>query len=240
MTTAPLPATLRRLALRRQVLWPALLALVGVGVTIAVVRAWAILTDWSAFTALDRVLPAALLAEGVIAERWYADHGQLTLLHIIPGALFLAVLPTQFVDSVRRRRPMLHRWVGRTLVAIGVPVAVSGLVLGGLSPFGGVTADAAIFLFGVLFLVALSRGFLAARGREFGTHREWMLRAAAIGAGIATVRVVAFPLYWVVGGSALALVGPTFWLGLGLSAAVAEWWIWHSRRGGHLQSVLPN
>ena len=135
---------------------------------------------------------------------------------------------------------MLHRWVGRSLVAIGVPVAVSGLILGGLSPFGGVTADAAIFLFGLLFLVALSRGFLAARPREFGTHREWMLRAGAIGAGIATVRVVAFPLYWLVGGSALALVGPTFWLGLGLSAAVAESWIWHSRRCGYDKSVLPS
>jgi hypothetical protein len=72
------------------------------------------------------------------------------------------------------------------------------------------------------------------RRREFQTHREWMLRAAAIGIGIATVRVVAFPLYWLVGGSALALVGPTFWLGLGLSTAVAEWWIWYSHRSGDL------
>jgi hypothetical protein len=53
-------------------------------------------------------------------------------------------------------------------------------------------------------LVALSRGFAAARRREFQAHREWMLRAAAIGTGIATVRVVAFP---------------------GLSTAIAEWWI---------------
>ena len=131
---------------------------------------------------------------------------------------------------LRRRRPALHRWIGRSLVTVGVPVALSGLLLGGLSPFGGLTADAASFTFGVLFLVALSRGFAAARRREFQAHREWMLRAAAIATGIATVRVVAFPLYGLVGGSALALVGPSFWLGLGLSTAVADWWVWHSSR----------
>lgn len=213
-----------------RLLWPGLLFLVAVGEAVAIVRVWAIINDWSAFTALDGVLPAALVAEGHFAERWYADHGRLTLSHVLPGALFIAVLPLQFAGSLRRRRPAFHRWIGRTLVIVGVPVAVSGLVLGGLSPFGGLTADAAIFLFGILFVAALSRGFLAARRREFEIHREWMLRAAGIGVGIATVRVVSFPLYWLVGGSALALVGPTFWLGLGLSAAAAEGWIWHSRR----------
>ena len=228
------------LVLRRRVLWPALLSLVAVGVAIAAVRSWAILTGWSAFGALDRTLPPALVAEGMIAERWYGDHGQLALVHVLPGALFLAILPVQFANSIRRRRPWLHRWVGRGLVTIGVPVAASGLVLGGLSPFGGITADAAILVFGLMFLVALTRGFLAARRREFGMHREWMLRAGAIGVGIATVRVVAFPLYGLVGGSALALVGPAFWLGLGVTTAGAEWWIWHSRRVGHPNSVLPN
>ena len=225
---------------RRDLLWPGLLALVALGVTIALVRAWAITTNRSAFAALDGVLPPALVAEGVIAERWYAEHGQLTIVHVLPGALFLAVLPLQFTNSLRRRRPALHRWIGRILVTIGVPVALSGLLLGAVSPFGGVTADAAIFLFGVLFLVALTLGFTAARRREFRIHREWMLRAAAIGAGIATVRFVAFPLYWLVGGSALALVGPAFWLGLGLSAAIAEWWIWYSHRSGHDLRVFPD
>lgn len=225
---------------RPPLLWPGLLALVAVAVAMAGIRAWAILTNRSMFVTLDQVLPPALVAEGVIAERWYAEHGQLTLVHVLPGALFLVVLPLQFSDSVRRNRPALHRWTGRILLTIGIPVALSGLLLGGLSPFGGLTADTAIFLFGVLFLVALIRGFAAARRRDFLTHREWMLRAAAIGAGIATVRLVAFPLYWLVGGSALALVGPTFWLGLGASAAAAEWWIWQSHRIGRDLQVVPN
>lgn len=221
-------------------LWPGLVLLVIVGVASALVRSVALMTGWSAFTALDQLLPANLVEEGLIAERWYAHHGQLTLLHILPGALFLALIPVQLVHALRNRSPQLHRWLGRSLVAVGWPVAASGIVLGGLSPFGGFTADAAIFLFGALFLVALTRGFLAARRRDYSTHRHWMLRAVAIGAGIATVRVVALPLYWIVGGSALALVGPTFWLGLGLSLAMAEWWIWYSRRIGYRPpGVLP-
>ena len=33
-------------------LWPGFLVLVAIGVTIAVVRAWAIFADWSAFDAM--------------------------------------------------------------------------------------------------------------------------------------------------------------------------------------------
>jgi len=214
---------------RRLWLWPGFLVLVVIGVTIAVVRARAILADWSAFDAMTAILPPQLREEGLVLERWYAAHGFLTLGHVLLGAVFLALVPIQVAESPRRRWPMLHRWVGRGLVVLGVPVAASGLVLGGLSPFGGRTADFAIFLFGALFLLALGRGFQAARRRDFVAHRAWMLRAVAVGAGIATVRVVAIPLYVIVGGSALALVGPTFWFGLSLSSAVAEWWLWRTR-----------
>jgi len=189
-TLAPVRSTL---ALRGRLLWPALVFLVAVGVSLSVIRVAAILTGWSAFRALDGLFPAQLVAEGVFAEQWYAGHSRLTLFHVVP-----------------------------------------------LSPFGGATADAAIFFFGALFLVAIARGFGAARRREFQVHRQWMLRAAAVAAGIATVRVVALPLYAAVGGSALSLTGASFWLGLGLSVAGAEWWLWHTRRTGHDRSVLPN
>jgi uncharacterized membrane protein len=233
-------STRRPSVLRGQVLWPGLLFLVVVGTTVAGIRTAAILTGWSAFRALADLFPPSLVEEGLIAERWYADHGRLTLFHVLPGAALLLIIPLQFIDGIRRRRPQVHRWVGRSLVALGMPVALSGLVLGKLSPFGGFTADSAIFLFGALFLVAMSAGFLMARRQQYRQHRQWMLRAVAVAAGIATVRVVALPLYFIVGGSALALIGPTFWLGLGLSAGIAEWWIWYSRRSGHELSVLPN
>ena len=239
MATAIAPGR-STLVLRGRLLWPALVFLVAVGASLSVIRVAAILTGWSAFRALDGLFPAPLVADGVFAEQWYASHSRLTLFHVVPGALFLSAIPVQLIECVRRRYPAWHRWIGRTLVAIGVPVALSGLVLGALSPFGGATADTAIFLFGALFLVAIARGFVAARRRQFRVHRQWMLRAAAVAAGIATVRVVALPLYAAVGGSALALTGASFWLGLGLSAAGAEWWLWHTRRTGHDRSVLPN
>ena len=212
-------------------LWPGLLALVAIGVALSVARAWAILTGASVFAQLAPVLPSPLVKEGSVAEQWYAAHGGLTLTHVSLGAVFLALVPLQVAQLPRRRWPALHRWVGRSLVILGVPLGVSGLVVGALSPFGGSLADAAIAVFGALFLTALTRGFRAARRRDFVTHRAWMLRAVAVAAGIATVRLVALPLYLLVGGSALALVGPTFWLGLGTSSALAEWWLWYSHRG---------
>lgn len=237
MSGAPPWLSVAPMIVHRQVLWPGLLTLLAVGAAVAAVRAWAILADWSAFGALSQVLPPTLVEEGMVAERWYATHGRLTVFHVLPGAIFLVVVPFQLARSIRNHRPSLHRWVGRSLVALGLPVALSGLVLGGLSPFGGITADSAIFLFGALFVVALTRGYLAARRRDFAAHRQWMLRAVAVGVGIATVRVIASPLYWLVGGSALELVGPAFWVGLGLSAAIAEWWIWYSHRAGCRLSI---
>lgn len=59
-----------------------------------------------------------------------------------------------------------------------------------LMPFGGPGEAAAIAFFGGLFLVAVSRGFVAIRSHQVDRHREWMIRAFAIAIGIATGRVV--------------------------------------------------
>ncbi len=98
-----------------------------------------------------------------------------------------------------------------------------------MAPFGGLGADSAIGLFGGVFLLALVRGYWAARRRDFVRHREWMLRMVSIAVGIATVRLVALPLFWLTRRNPVELVGPTFWLGLALSCATAEIWIRSSR-----------
>ncbi|HEY3738401.1 MAG TPA: hypothetical protein VGL53_01090, partial [Bryobacteraceae bacterium] len=49
----------------------------------------------------------------------FARHRTLTLLHILPAALFLGLMPLQFVTRVRVRWIRWHRWSGRVLLVLG-------------------------------------------------------------------------------------------------------------------------
>jgi predicted membrane protein DUF2306 len=95
---------------------------------------------------------------------------------------------------------------------------------------GGWDEKAAIFVFGVFFLIALAKSFPHALRRDFSPHREWMIRGYAMGfAGAATRPIMGtfFP--------AAALRGHTpqaqrffvtaFWIGFILTALSAELWI---------------
>lgn len=50
---------------------------------------------------------------------------------------------------------------------------------------GGANQAAATALFGTFFLFALVKGYRHARRREITLHREWMIRAFAIGLAVA-------------------------------------------------------
>ena len=91
---------------------------------------------------------------------------------------------------------------------------------------------AAIGLFGGLFLLAMTRGFLAIRKRDVALHREWMIRTFAIAIAISTVRVFGAVL-----DIALAPmgIGPqaifvlAVWAGWIVTVGVAELWIRRAR-----------
>lgn len=119
----------------------------------------------------------------------FAAHPRLTLLHVVPGGLFLALAPLQFSSRLRDRHRRLHRWSGRLLVLTAVVSVLPGLYFGLLMPFGGGIEAIAIAVFGGLFLAAIGRAVVAIRTGRVELHREWMIRAFAIAIGIATVRV---------------------------------------------------
>src|SRR5688500_7805231 len=89
-----------------------------------------------------------------------------TLIHILPAALFLILAPLQFSRGIRTRNPRLHRWSGRLLVAIAIPIGLTGLFFGLVNPFGGPLEGLAVAVVGVLFLFGLARAVIAIRRRE--------------------------------------------------------------------------
>jgi uncharacterized membrane protein len=239
--------------------WVVLLA--GLGALLATVRGFSVL-ERHAPSGGDPVGPARLEREGTFAiakltgiDGGTAEYGLLeaefrdflekfdrhpiaTLLHVLPAAVLMLLAPLQFSRRVRRRASARHRWSGRLIVVLALPIGVSGLFFGVFEPYAGALERSAIALFGAWFLFALVRAVIAVRGRVFTKHREWMIRMFAVALGVLLVRLVALPLAAVTGAGPSVWFGQVVWLGFSLSVALAELWIRGSRRAaGPTQSA---
>src|ERR687893_473471 len=167
----------------------------------------------------------------------FLDFPTVVALHVVLGGLYLALAPFQFVRRMRSRHLAYHRRVGRLLVAIGVVVGVTALFMGLVIPFSGWPERVVVGLFGSLFLFALVKGYVHVRTGRVALHREWMIRAFAIGLAIATQRVIFFPALMITmseptdarfGTLLIAALAAAFVV----HASVAETWIRATRRSG--------
>ncbi|HEX5234290.1 MAG TPA: DUF2306 domain-containing protein [Silvibacterium sp.] len=136
------------------------------------------------------ILPpvVARVPEMAALDAAFAARKALTLCHILPALLFVAVLPFWFLRSVRRR-PEVHRRVTFALFALGAIVGGTALPLS-LHPIGGVNEASAAILYDCLFLFSLGRAAVMYRRGDLTLHRGWMIRAIAVLLGIATTRPV--------------------------------------------------
>jgi uncharacterized membrane protein len=159
----------------------------------------------------------------------FAHYPILTLVHIVPGLLFMVLGPLQFSSTIRARHLRWHRWSGRVFVSCGVVIGGSALVMSfGMPAIGGFNQAAATTLFATFFLFALGKAFWHIRRREVALHREWMIRAFAVGLAVATIRPIIGLLFATSGLSGLTpyeFFGTAFWIGFVLHLIAAETWI---------------
>src|ERR671917_834228 len=127
------------------------------------------------------------------ANLGFLDFPTIVALHVVLGAVYLALAPFQFVKRIRSRHLVYHRRMGRVLVAVGAVVGVTALFMGLVIPFSGWAEGVIIGLFGGLFLLALGKGFVHVRAGRVALHREWMIRAFTVGLSIATMRLIFIP-----------------------------------------------
>jgi uncharacterized membrane protein len=156
----------------------------------------AITSSLSAAVALLALVGVAASATHYLQEPYnpgFLRFPTVVALHVVLGGVYLALAPFQFVKRIRSRHLGYHRRAGRGLVAVGVVVGVTALFMGLVIPKGGWPERVVIGLFGTVFLVALVKGFVHVRAGRVSLHREWMIRAFAIGLAIATTRLIFFP-----------------------------------------------
>lgn len=168
------------------------------------------------------------LAEKYVAHPWLA-YG-----HIVPGMVYLLGAPFQLSRTFRSRHYALHRRLGRVLLGCALVSGVLSVVLGVVFAWGRGAETSATVVFGSWFVVTLLLAFRAIRDGRVAQHRRWMVRAFAVGLGVATIRI------WVgiftgiqigllgMGDATMPLratFGVAFWLGLSMHVVFAEWWL---------------
>jgi len=159
----------------------------------------------------------------------FAQYPILTLVHIVPGLLFMLLGPLQFSSTIRARHLRWHRWSGRIFVICGVVIGISALVMSlGMPAIGGLNQAAATTLFATFFLFALCKAFWHIRRREVALHREWMIRGFSVGLAVATIRPIVGMFFATSRFSGLTpheFFGIGFWIGFVLHLIAAEAWI---------------
>lgn len=168
----------------------------------------------------------------------FAHYPLLTLIHIVPGLLFMLLGPLQFSSTLRARHLAWHRFSGRIFVICGLVIGVSALVMSiGMPAIGGVNQAAATTLFSAFFLYSLCQAFWHIRRQEIALHREWMIRAFAVGLAVAAIRPIIGLFFATSRFSHLTpreFFGIAFWIGFTLHLIAAEAWIHATMRRPNL------
>jgi uncharacterized membrane protein len=217
----------------RRILWGAIIFLALIGAFV-VVRRTVHLAPILIYGYSPPATPSdPALAQFAALDDVFAPYPVLTLVHILPGLLFLVLGPLQFSSTFRKRHLQWHRRSGRILFLCGTVIGVSALVMSFAMPaIGGVNQAAATTLFGLWFLFALGKAFRHILRREIALHREWMIRAFSIGLAVATIRPIIAVFFATSPFSGLTpyeFFGTGFWIGFVLHLIAAEVWIQWTR-----------
>jgi uncharacterized membrane protein len=147
-------------------------------------------------------------------------HQFLTLLHIIPGILFIVLTPLQFVNGIR-----MHRIAGWVVATSALIIGITALIMSFTLPIGGPTETSATVVFAVFFLFALCKAIYHIRKQEVALHRQWMIRMFSIGLAIASVRPIVGLFFAFSNLSPHQFFGIAFWIGFSIHLIIAECWI---------------
>lgn len=156
-----------------------------------------------------------------------------TFFHIIPGAVYLLLAPFQFMSSIRNRWIYIHRLMGRIISMLAIVVGITAFFMAIVFPFSGMIESISVGFFAIIFLMAIVKGIKEIRAKNVVLHREWMLRAFALGLAIATSRIIFLPFFFAIADHTLAqikvLFNTSFILAFSAHLIFAEIWIRRTR-----------
>ncbi len=143
------------------------------------------------------------------------------VIHATSAATALLLGPAQFVPTLRKRLPVLHRAIGRLYVAGCAIGGVSALVLSsGIS--AGRIAQFGFALGGVTWLITTGTALDRIFAGDVSEHRRWMIRSYALTFAAVTLRLY-LPLSQLLGFGFAPSYSAIAWLCWLPNLLVAEW-----------------
>ena len=145
--------------------------------------------------------------------------------HVIGGIVFGVLGPIQFGRVLARKFGRLHRIMGRVFVLAGACLALSSLsLLWAFPTAAGDLVNIGRLVFGIALAIALGIAMQAIRARDIPRHRDWMIRAYAIGMGATLVSVAFLPIFLITGTPPSGLMSDVIFIGSWAACIVfAEW-----------------
>ena len=204
----------------RRGLWAVVLTLCVIAVAVSIRRLTTLTHPAAAGHSPTAGLDALFLAKAALTQR-----------HVIAGLVLALLIPVQLSSAIRNRFPIVHRWLGRALMVVGIIVGLTGYAMVAI-PVGGALEVSAIVVYAAAFLIALIIAWRYIRRSDVARHREWMPRAVAIVLGIATTRPVVgvfFATSKLTGLAPSQFFGTAFWIGFTATALAGEWYVRSTR-----------
>jgi len=164
----------------------------------------------------------------------FSSHAALTLMHIIPAAIFVVL------SAIVLLRRTGGEWPERLFFPFG---ALTGATAYAMSTYaiGGWIERSAVLVFNTWFLLSLGRAYWFRLQGEPSRKREWMTRAVGTLLGIATTRPVMGVFFATSSRTHLTpsqFFGVAFWIGFSINVGVIEVWL-RSKRRAQLHQLSP-
>jgi uncharacterized membrane protein len=168
----------------------------------------------------------------------YFQHVVTVWIHLILGFVVLVCAPFQFIPVIRKRWISFHRLNGRVWLICGAITAFTGAFIGIVWPFTGhqgfgLVQTAINALIGPYTLFCLFKAYSSIRARNFGSHREFMIRSFALMLGVASQRVLTMVIIPLTGLGLESVFGPMMALGMAINILASEIWIQLTRTPGN-------
>ncbi|MBL6905455.1 MAG: DUF2306 domain-containing protein [Pseudomonadales bacterium] len=160
----------------------------------------------------------------------YIQHYFVAGVHLLFGLIVYVFVPFQFMTSIRKRFIGFHRWSGRAWMISGAAAGFTGAFFGVVWPFTGHQGFGLLqtginAIIGPYTLFCLYKAYSNIRARNFGEHREWMIRTFALMLGVATQRVLMIILTVFTGIGREPMFAPAMIAGMIINIVVSEYWI---------------
>lgn len=150
-------------------------------------------------------------------------------IHVCSSIFTLIAGFTQFNDALLKKRPQLHRFIGKVYVLVVLFLAAPSGFFIGLYANGGFYSKIAFVLLSLLWFYFTLKSFLAIKKHQIVSHKAFMLRSFALAFSAVTLRLWKVILVYLFHPAPMDLYQIIAWLGWIPNLLLIEYYIYKQK-----------